>query len=151
MTKAGEPLVILVVDDDPDDRLMVKEALEEADFDCETRFVFDGVELFDYLQHRNKYSAKNAAPQPDLILLDLNMPRKDGREALQELKSDPELKKIPVVVLTTSREDRDIQSCYDLGANSFIVKPVSFKGLVETMESLSSYWANIVKLPSKRG
>ena len=101
----------------------------------------------EYLYYQGEYTHDNA-PRPDLILLDLNMPRKDGREALQEIKADPELRQIPIVVLTTSKADEDIYRTYDLGVNSYITKPVSFEGLVEVMKTLTSYWFHIVRLPS---
>jgi CheY-like chemotaxis protein len=141
-------IVILMADDDEDDRLMTREAFKEARLDNELRFVEDGEELLDYLRHRGKYSNPDDAPCPGLILLDLNMPRKDGREALEEIKADPNLKRIPIVVLTTSKAEEDIYRTYDLGVNSYITKPVSFEGLVEIVLSLTQYWFKIVKLPS---
>lgn len=141
-------ITILMADDDEDDRLMTKEALDETPLGSNLRFVEDGEELLDYLFQRNNYSDPAKAPRPDLILLDLNMPKKDGREALKEIKSSPELKNIPVVVLTTSKAEEDIYQTYELGVNSFISKPVTFEGMVETMKTLSLYWFNIVSLPS---
>jgi CheY-like chemotaxis protein len=111
------------------------------------RFVEDGDELLDYLYHRGKYADAGSSPSPGLILLDLNMPRKDGREALREIKADPDLRRIPVVVLTTSKAEEDIYRTYDLGANSFITKPVSFEGLVAVMRDIGRYWIEIVELP----
>jgi len=140
-------ITILMADDDEDDRLMAEEALQEARVLNELHFVKDGVELMEYLCYQGDYNHDNA-PRPDLILLDLNMPRKDGREALKEIKADPDLRQIPIVVLTTSKADEDIYRTYDLGVNSYITKPVSFEGLVEVMRHLTSYWFNIVKLPS---
>ncbi|MBI5098874.1 MAG: response regulator [Nitrospirae bacterium] len=137
-----------MADDDEDDRLMAEEALKEAKLLNPVRFVKDGEELLDYLYQRGEYSNGNSAPRPGLILLDLNMPRKDGREALMEIKQDPELKQIPIVVLTTSVSEEDIYRTYDLGVNSYITKPVAFEGLVEVMKNLANYWFNIVKLPS---
>ncbi|MBI5115635.1 response regulator [Candidatus Poribacteria bacterium] len=144
-----DSITILMADDDPDDCLMAKEALEENRLANDVHFVSDGEELMDYLHHRGKYSDPSGSPLPGLILLDLNMPRKDGREALKEIKNDPALRKIPVVVLTTSKAEEDICRTYDLGVNSFIVKPVSFEGLVEVMRTLRKYWFEIVKLPSE--
>ena len=138
---------ILMADDDEDDRLMAKEAMQEARLLNDVHFVKDGVELMEYLCYQGEFNHDNA-PRPGLILLDLNMPRKDGREALQEIKADPELRQIPIVVLTTSKADEDIYRTYDLGVNSYITKPVSFEGLVEVMKSLTSYWFHIVRLPS---
>jgi len=140
---------VLMADDDEDDRLMTKEALDETPLGSNLRFVEDGEELLDYLFQRNKYSDPETAPRPDLILLDLNMPKKDGREALKEIKGSPELRNIPVVVLTTSKAEEDIYRTYELGVNSFISKPVTFEGMVETMKTLSLYWFNIVSLPSE--
>lgn len=141
------PITILMADDDEDDRKMTKEALEEAKVANPIRFVIDGEELMDYLHHRGKYSDPESSPHPGLILLDLNMPKKDGREALREIKTDTGLRHIPIIVLTTSKAEEDILRSYDLGVNSFITKPVSFAGLVEIMKSLTKYWFEIVKLP----
>ena len=145
------PLItILIADDDEDDRLMAQEALEEARLANELHCVEDGEQLLDYLYRRGEYTALQKVPLPGLILLDLNMPRKDGREALQEIKADPILRRIPVVVLTTSKAEEDILRTYDLGVSSFIVKPVSFDSLVEVMKALARYWFEIVELPSKK-
>ena len=138
---------ILLADDDPDDRLMTREALEEAHVSNPLHTVEDGEELLDYLFARNKFAA-DPPPRPGLILLDLNMPRVDGREALAVIKGDESLRRIPVVVLTTSRAEEDIFRTYDLGVNSFITKPVSFDRLVEVMSSLGNYWLDTVALPS---
>ena len=139
-----------MADDDDDDCLMIKEALEETPLANELYFVEDGEELMDYLYHRSKCSGSNNSPRPDLILLDLNMPRKDGREALKEIKTDPDLRRIPIVVLTTSKAEEDIYRTYDLGVNSFITKPVSFEELVDIMKTLAKYWFEIVELPPAR-
>lgn len=136
--------MILMADDDADDRILTKEALEESRVLNELRFVEDGEGLMDYLKKRGKYTD---APRPGLILLDLNMPRKDGREALKEIKADPELRRIPVVVMTTSKAEEDIFRSYDLGASSFITKPVTFDRLVELMKALGRYWVEFVELP----
>ena len=148
MSQSEEIVEILMADDDPDDRLLAERALHEYRLKNGIRFVEDGEELMDYLYRRGKYSAPGAAPTPGLILLDLNMPRKDGREALAEIKRDPVLHKIPVVVLTTSKAEEDIVRAYDLGVNSYITKPVSLQGLAEVMKTLSVYWFEIVKLPN---
>jgi len=140
-------VVILMADDDADDRELTRDALAESRLLNELHFVEDGAALLDYLHRRGAYSRPGSAPRPGVILLDLNMPRKDGREALREIKADPELRKIPVVVLTTSKADEDIAQSYDLGANSFISKPVTFEGLVEVVRSLGQYWFDIVELP----
>ena len=142
-----KPITILLADDDEDDRMMGREALEESKLANDLHMVEDGEELLDYLYRRGRYSDPATSPRPGLILLDLNMPRKDGREALKEIKADPELRQIPVVVLTTSKAEEDIFRTYDLGVNSFITKPVSFDGLVQVMKSLAHYWFTIVKLP----
>ncbi len=145
-----EPIVILLADDDTDDRLMAIEALEESRLANALHCVEDGEELLDYLYVRGKYSDPTKAPRPGLILLDLNMPRKDGREALAEIKADPSLRQIPIIVLTTSKAEEDIYRTYDLGVNSFITKPVSFDGLVSIMKALGKYWFEIVELPRFR-
>jgi CheY-like chemotaxis protein len=143
-------IVILMADDDADDRLLAKDALTECRLANDLHFVEDGEELLDYLLRRGKYAALADSPRPGLILLDLNMPKKDGREALKEIRANPDLRKIPVVVLTTSRADTDISRIYELGANSFISKPVSFDSLVEVMKILGRYWFEIVELPVKK-
>lgn len=147
MDEKTRSITILMADDDEDDRLMTKEAFEEAKLVNELRFVEDGEELLDYLYHRGKYTDPESFPRPGLILLDLNMPRKDGREALKDIKSDPDLRQIPIVVLTTSKAEEDIYRSYDLGVNSFITKPVSFEGMVFVITTLAQYWFQIVKLP----
>jgi len=148
MDYTEKTITILMADDDEDDRFMAREALQEARLANDLHFVEDGVELMDYLYRRGKYRNNADAPRPGLILLDLNMPRKDGREALKEIKSDPDLRQIPIVVLTTSKADEDIYRSYNLGVNSYITKPVSFEGLVEVMKALSMYWFKIVQLPA---
>ena len=148
MSQSEEIVEILMADDDPDDRMLAEKALHEYRLKNGIRFVEDGEELMDYLHQRGKYSTPGSAPVPGLILLDLNMPRKDGREALAEIKRDPVLHKIPVVILTTSKAEEDIVRAYDLGVNSYITKPVSFQGLAEVMKTLSIYWFEIVKLPN---
>jgi CheY-like chemotaxis protein len=150
MSNSGRRITILIADDDEDDRLMAQEALQEARLANELHCVEDGEQLLDYLYRRGKYTALQQVPLPGLILLDLNMPRKDGREALQEIKADPMLRRIPVVVLTTSKAEEDILRTYDLGVSSFIVKPVSFDSLVEVMKALTRYWFEIVELPGKK-
>lgn len=147
MNKAGKPITILMADDDEDDRLLAKDALEECRLANDLHFVVDGEDLMDYLYHRGKYTQLIKSPRPGLILLDLNMPKKDGREALQEIKGDPKLRLIPVVVLTTSKAEEDIYRTYDVGANSYIAKPVTFESLVSVMKVLGKYWFEIVELP----
>lgn len=143
----ARPIVILLADDDEEDRMLAAGALEESRVVNDLRFVEDGEELLDYMYHRGKYAEPGSSPTPGLILLDLNMPRKDGREALREIKADPDLRRVPVVVLTTSKAEEDIYRTYDLGANSFITKPVSFEGLVAVMRDIGRYWIEIVELP----
>lgn len=150
MDKAGEPITILMADDDPDDCLLVRDAFRESRLANDLRFVENGEELMEYLTRRGKYAEASTAPRPGLILLDLNMPRKDGREVLEEIKVDPHLRSIPIVVLTTSREEEDIFRSYDLGANSYITKPVTFEGLVQVMKTLGKYWLEMVELPPER-
>jgi CheY-like chemotaxis protein len=140
-------ITILMADDDPDDCLLVSKAFKTSKLCNDLRFVRDGEELMDYLYHRGKYKKTEQAPRPGLILLDLNMPRKDGRESLKEIKEDADLREIPVVVLTTSKEEEDVLRSYDLGANSYITKPVTFEGLVDVVKSLGKYWFEIVELP----
>ncbi|GAA4829816.1 response regulator [Algivirga pacifica] len=142
-----EPITILYADDDPEDRMLALEAFEESNLNNKLTFVEDGEELLDYLYHQNKYSDTEKHPTPGLIILDLNMPKKDGREVLKELKKDSKLSAIPVVVLTTSSSEDDIQDTYKLGVSSFITKPVTFESLVETIQTLGKYWLEVVKLP----
>jgi CheY-like chemotaxis protein len=149
VTKPPKPITILMADDDADDRMMTKEAFEENRIANDLRFVVDGEELMDYLKRRGKYGDPDTSPRPGLILLDLNMPRKDGREALAEIKADPALKNIRVVIMTTSKAEEDIFRTYDLSAASYITKPVTFEGLVEVIKTLGKYWLEIVELPGE--
>lgn len=145
--KSPKPITILMADDSEDDRLMAREALVESAVVNELREVEDGEALMDYLHRRGAYASRGSAPRPGLILLDLNMPRKTGHEALQEIKADPVLRRIPVVVLTTSHAESDIVRSYSLGVNSFISKPVTFDGLVEVMRALGKYWIDVCATP----
>jgi CheY-like chemotaxis protein len=147
MRMERKPIVILLADDDEEDRMLACDALAESRLSNNITCVTDGEDLMDYLHRRGKYAPPAEAPRPGLILLDLNMPKKDGREALREIKADPELRQISVVVLTTSKAEEDIYSSYDSGASSFISKPVTFEGLVEVMKGLGRYWFEIVDLP----
>ncbi len=147
MNKYGKPITILMADDDDDDRRLTKEALVEGRLVNELRCVKNGEELIDYLKNAPPFES---VPRPGLILLDLNMPRKDGRTVLREIKSDPELRRIPVVVLTTSKTEEDVSRSYDLGVNSYIVKPVTFEALVDILQTLEKYWFEIVELPPEQ-
>jgi CheY-like chemotaxis protein len=151
MPNSPKSITILLADDDADDRILARDALDESRVANELRFVEDGEQLMDYLCRRGRFSDPKSSPRPGLILLDLNMPRKDGREALREIKSDPSLRQIPIVVLTTSKAEEDIYRTYDLGVNSFITKPVTFEGLVAVMRGLGRYWFEIVELPVNNG
>ncbi len=147
MKTSHDSIVILMADDDQDDQMLTADALRVAKVVNDFKVVNDGEELMDYLYHRGKHAPPASSPRPGLVLLDLNMPRKDGREALREMKADPELRSIPVVILTTSESSSDIQRAYDMGANSFIAKPVTFDGMVEAMRVATEYWFAIVQLP----
>ena len=143
----ARPITILLADDDEEDRMLTSDALNESRVVNDLKFVEDGEDLLDYLYRRGKYTDPASAPRPGLILLDLNMPKKDGREALRVIKADPDLRRIPIVVLTTSKAEEDIYRTYDLGANSFIAKPVKFESLVALMKEIKRYWIEIVELP----
>jgi len=150
--KRGRAISILMADDDEEDRDLTRDALQDSRLANEMRFVSDGQDLMDYLRREGRYADPGVdAPRPGIILLDLNMPKKDGREALAEIKSDESLRQIPVVVLTTSKDEEDVLRTYDLGVNSFITKPVTFAGLVEVMTMWSRYWFEIVELPDRAG
>ncbi|MFO0850538.1 MAG: response regulator [Gemmataceae bacterium] len=142
-----KPVTILMADDDPDDRHLTKEAFAESHLANDLRFVEDGEELMDYLHRRGKFADPAAAPRPSIILLDLNMPRKDGREALEEIKADPQFRGIRVIVMTTSKAEEDIIRSYDLSAASYITKPVTFDALLDVVKTLGKYWLEIVELP----
>ena len=143
-----QPIVILMADDDEDDILLTKKALEKGKLLNPLHTVQDGEELLEYLLHRGAYTDNKEFPRPGLILLDLNMPKKDGREALREIKSHDELKDIPIVVFTTSKAEEDIYRSYKLGVNSFITKPVTLDSLIDVMQTLGKYWFEIVTLPT---
>ena len=147
MEGGQKKISILMADDDDDDCMLASEALIESNLQHQLYVVKDGEELMDYLYQRGKYANSEDAVSPGLILLDLNMPKKDGREALKEIKTNPNFRHIPVVILTTSKAEEDIQLSYYLGANSFIIKPVSFTSLIEVMKTIGKYWFNIVELP----
>lgn len=145
---SSRPITILLADDDAEDRAFTRDALIESRLRNELYMVQDGEEAMDYLRRRGRYSDPRTSPRPGLILLDLAMPKMDGREVLAELKADPELRKIPVIVMTTSAAEEDICRSYDLGASSFVTKPVSFTALVDIMKGIGRYWFELVELPS---
>jgi len=149
--KTAKPITILMAEDDPDDRQMTKEAFAESHLNNDLRFVEDGVELMDYLCRRGKYVDPASSPYPGLLLLDLNMPRMDGREALREIKKDPRLKNLRVIILTTSKAEEDIHRSYDLSATSYISKPVTLASLIEVIKTVGKYWLEIVELPNGGG
>jgi CheY-like chemotaxis protein len=144
MSNCKEPLTVLVADDDEDDRGSIRKAWERSRVANHLEFVADGEELAEYLNHTGRYCELASAPRPAVILLDLNMPKKDGRESLRDIKADPDLRHIPVVVLTASQAEEEILRSYDLGANSYITKPVTFGALVEVLRVLGKYWIEIV-------
>ena len=143
-----KPFIMLLAEDDCDDRYLISEALDESGVDSQLYIVENGEELIDYLKHRGKFANKEEFPRPELILLDLNMPRMDGREALAQIKKDPDLQMIPVVVLTTSQADEDIPKTYGMGVTGFITKPMTFSGLVDILKAVGNYWFQSVTLPS---
>lgn len=142
-----KPITMLLAEDDYDDRYLISEALDESGVENQLYIVENGEDLLDYLKNRGKYVDKEEYPRPGLILLDLNMPLMDGREALAKIKDDPDLKRIPIVVLTTSQAEDDIQETYGLGITGFITKPMTFSGLVDVMKSVGNYWFQSVTLP----
>jgi CheY-like chemotaxis protein len=148
MRPSARPIRLLLAEDDPDDQLLIREALAESRIANELDIVSDGEELLEYLRRGNGFGHLSGQALPGLILLDLNMPRLDGRQALREIKADPELRRIPVVVLTTSRAEEDVLRTYDLGVNSFVTKPLKFDDLVEVVRALGRYWLEIVELPT---
>jgi CheY-like chemotaxis protein len=150
MPNSSLPVTILMADDDEDDRLLALDALKEGRVLNNLYCVEDGVELLEYLRREGKFADPATSPRPSLILLDLNMPRMDGREALQHIKADPNLRSIPVVILTTSKEEEDMIRGYDLGAASYITKPVNFEGLVDLMRAIGRYWIEFVELPHNK-
>ena len=146
MPKSTKVLPILVADDDPDDRLLIQSAFEEGNIGNPLIFVEDGEELLDYLCHQGRFALQHDVVLPGIILLDLNMPRKNGRQVLRELKSNPEFRRIPIIILTTSALPDDIAECYEAGANGFICKPATFEKLTEALKIVEQYWFNVVVL-----
>ena len=140
-------VTILLADDDVDDRDLTRDAMRRNQLSGELRWVEDGEELLDYLNHRGRYSDPEESPRPGIILLDLNMPRMDGREALREIKANPELRRIPIIVLSTSSADEDVLRSYELGANCFITKPSTFEQLVDVVLVLGEHWLEKARLP----
>ena len=147
----ANPITILMADDDEDDRDLTRDAMRKGQLPGELRCVEDGEELLEYLNRNGRYARPEDAPIPGLILLDLNMPRMDGRAALKSIKSNPALRCIPVIILSTSRREEDVVGTYDLGANCFITKPDTFEGLVEVVKVLDKHWLQTVKLPHAMG
>jgi CheY-like chemotaxis protein len=147
MGKRRNPVTVLIADDDPDDQRLTSEALAGIEPPADVRFVGDGEELLDYLRHQGKYADATSAPRPGVILLDLNLPRKNGCEALRDIKQDPDLRLIPVIVLTVSNAATDIRQVYELGANSYLCKPRTYTELLVAMRSWSRFWLETVELP----
>ena len=143
--------VVLLVEDDPGDQELTRRALRESELDVDLRVVSDGEEAMDYLLYRGRYTDRTCAPRPDLVLLDLNMPKLDGRQVLKRMKEAPDLRTIPVVVLTTSQQESDIVGSYDLGCSSLVTKPMEIDSFVECIRQLCAYWFGLVALPSSRG
>jgi CheY-like chemotaxis protein len=148
--KSGNQIEILIADDDAEDRMLVIDALKESRLNNNVQEVENGEELLQFLLNKGKYSDKKKFPTPGIILLDLNMPKKDGREALKEIKENKKLRKIPIIVLTTSKAEEDILKTYDLGVSSYITKPVTFSSMVDVMKTLNKYWFEIVDLPETK-
>jgi CheY-like chemotaxis protein len=147
MKREGHTLTVIIADDDPDDCQWIKEALTETKMAGNLRIVEDGEDLMEFLRHQGKYASLPSLSYPGLILLDLNMPRMDGREALKEIKSDPRLRHIPIVILTTSKAEEDIFRTYNLGANSVVLKPATYTSLVQIMQNLAKFWFETAELP----
>ena len=146
-TSSRRPATVLSAEDDSDFRLLVKRAIERSQLGVDLRFVEDGEQLLDYLRHRGPFAGDGAAPRPGLVLLDLNLPRTDGRDALREIKSDPALRAIPIVVFTTSNAAEDVALCYGLGANAFVKKPMDMPALVDLLSTIGHYWLDVVEPP----
>ena len=149
MSHSTVPISILIADDDVDDRMLIKDAFDECRLKNPLQFVEDGEQLLAYLRREGKYENLKSEPLPGIILLDLNMPRVDGRTALDEIKKDERLRRIPVIILTTSKAEEDILRTYYLGVSSFISKPVTFEGLVDIVKTIDQYWIQIVALPAQ--
>lgn len=150
-TSKARRAVILLAEDDPGDQELTRRALQEDIVRVDLRIVGDGEEALDYLHQRGAYSDKKSAPRPDLILLDLNMPKLNGREVLAELKRSPDLCRIPVVILTTSQQEADIVETYGLGCNSYVHKPVDLDQFISVIRKMENYWFEVVTLPVSTG
>jgi CheY-like chemotaxis protein len=150
MSTQNQSITILIADDDPDDCVLLREAFQESELDYRLFYVHDGTELLQFLNRQGSFTSPASAPTPDLVLLDLNMPSLDGREALAKIKANPNLRRIPVVVLTISSDPQDILQIYDLGGSGFIIKPENFDGMLEVTHVLSQYWFETVELASGR-
>ncbi len=146
--KQKERIPVLLVEDDEDDVQLTQRAFEKGNILNKLYVVYDGEEALDFLHHTGKYSNPTDAPRPGIIMLDLNMPRMDGRELLKKIKNDEDLRRIPVIILTTSDQKEDILSSYNNGANSFITKPVEFEKFLEVIITLGKYWLSIVEMPN---
>ncbi|WP_159901447.1 response regulator [Salinirussus salinus] len=145
-SEAGEPIEILLAEDNPGDVRLTEKALERGKIVNNLHVTENGVEAMRFLRREGEYAGE---PQPDLVLLDLNMPRKDGREVLEEMRGDPELRRIPVVVLTSSEAEEDVVKSYELSANAYLTKPVDFEGFVDIIERIEEFWFSVVKMPPK--
>ena len=143
----GEPAVILLADDDEGDQNLTRRAFAKGKFKNDLRIVSDGAEALDYLLRRGKYEDPETSPRPHLLLLDLNMPKIDGRQVLEKIRAHPDLKRLPVIVLTTSRQEEDILRTYDLGVNSYITKPVTPGDFIKAVTTIENYWFQLVVLP----
>lgn len=144
---SNNPVVVVVAEDDPDDQLLIREAFGDAELNCDLRIVNDGQELLDYLDHAGRFDDPADSPRPGLILLDLNMPKLDGHGALKQIKAHAELRKIPVVVLSTSSEDLQVVTSFELGANAYLTKPQTFNGLVDLVKVLDKHWFQLGIVP----
>lgn len=147
MSDRKKRITILLAEDSPEDQLLIQQAFQESVWHWCLYIVNDGEELLDYLHHRGQYQNKDLAPRPDLILLDLYLPKIDGNEALQAIKADSKLQRLPIVILTASKAEADIHRSYELGASSYLTKPLTFDLLVEAVNILGAYWFDIVELP----
>ncbi len=145
----GTRPVVLLVEDDPGDQELTRRALEEGGFQADLRIASDGEEAMDYLLRRHDFAAPATSPLPDLVLLDLNMPRLDGKQVLGQIRANQDLRRVPVVVLTTSAQSEDVRRSYELGCNSVITKPVSLDGFIDCVRNLGVYWFNLVALPPR--